>query len=103
MSALDLRMDMEKRVESPLHFCEHPTSMLLQVNVPERKLVLSEQAASIQEAAERLKVGQVVEGEVTRLVDYGAFVSIIDPESGEMQGANVSIQATLGHMAVSAP
>jgi predicted RNA-binding protein with RPS1 domain len=29
-----------------------------------------------------------VEGEVTRLVDYGAFVSIIDPESGEMQGAN---------------
>jgi predicted RNA-binding protein with RPS1 domain len=61
---------------------------IIQVNVPERKLVLSEQAASIQEAAARLEVGQVVEGEVTRLVDYGAFVSIIDPESGEMQGAN---------------
>jgi hypothetical protein len=60
----------------------------VQVNVPEGKLVLSERAAMTTQLASQLKAGDVVEGIVTRLVDYGAFVSLRSPD-GQMHGIEV--------------
>ena len=62
---------------------------VLQVNIPERDLILSEQATMVEALAGSLTNGDVVEGVVTRLMDYGAFVSLRSPDGG-MHGAVVS-------------
>ena len=62
--------------------------ILVQVNIPERQLILSEQATMVEELAASLNQGDVVEGIVTRVVDYGAFVSLRSPDGG-MHGAVV--------------
>ena len=62
---------------------------VLQVNIPERDLILSEQATMVEALAGSLNNGDVVEGVVTRLMDYGAFVSLRSPDGG-MHGAVVS-------------
>lgn len=49
---------------------------IIQVNVPERLLVLSERAANMADLLRTVKRGDVVEGTVQKLTDYGAFVSI---------------------------
>jgi len=55
------------------------------VNVLEGKLVLSERAAMLEAVAAALNPGDVVEGVVTRLADYGAFVSLRSPD-GNLHG-----------------
>ena len=60
----------------------------MQVNIPERQLILSEAATMVEELAASLNKGDVVEGIVTRVVDYGAFVSLRSPDGG-MHGAVV--------------
>lgn len=62
---------------------------LVQVNVPARELILSEQATIGEAMAATLTRGDVVEGVVTRVVDFGAFVSLKSPDGG-MHGAMVS-------------
>lgn len=67
---------------------------MVQVNIPERKLILSEQATMVEELAANLTSGDVVEGIVTRIMDYGAFVSLRSPDGG-MHGAVVSFLITV--------
>lgn len=60
------------------------------MNIPDRQLILSEQATMVEELAASLTEGDVVEGIVTRVVDYGAFVSLRSPDGG-MHGAVVRL------------
>jgi S1 RNA binding domain len=62
--------------------------MWLQVNVPERLLVLSERAANMADLLRTVKRGDVVEGTVQKLTDYGAFVSI-NAADGTQHGTDV--------------
>ena len=61
----------------------------MQVNIPDRQLILSEQATMVEELAASLNESDVVEGVVTRVMEYGAFVSLRSPDGG-MHGAVVS-------------
>ena len=47
--------------------------------------MLSERAAMLETVAAALNPGDVVEGVVSRLADYGAFVSLRSPD-GHMHG-----------------
>ena len=60
------------------------------MNVPKRDLILSETATMVEQLADRLQAGDVVDGVVTKLADFGAFVSIRSPDDGQMHGAVVS-------------
>ena len=60
----------------------------MQVNVPERLLVLSERAANMADLLRIVKRGDVVEGTVQKLTDYGAFVSI-NAADGTQHGTDV--------------
>ena len=60
----------------------------MQVNVPERLLVLSERAANMADLLRTVKRGDVVEGTVQKLTDYGAFVSI-NAADGTQHGTDV--------------
>lgn len=62
------------------------TTKIVEVNVPERRVVLSERAASLAKMVQRLVVGSVVEGVVSYVSDFGAFVMLKDPD-GELNGA----------------
>jgi ribosomal protein S1 len=62
----------------------------VQVNVPERLLVLSERAAYMADLSKTLKRGDVVEGTVQKLTDYGAFVSITAAD-GNQHGTDVRL------------
>lgn len=53
-------------------------------------MILSERAAIMDDAMGTLKAGDVVEATVRNLVPYGAFVSIKNPQSGELTGGHVS-------------
>lgn len=64
----------------------------LQVNIPERLLVLSERAAYMADLSKTLKQGDVVDGIVRNLTDYGAFVSI-RASDGSLHGTDVSTAA----------
>ena len=66
----------------------NPEPRALQVNVPERKLILSERAAMLGDLLASLSPGDVVEGVVTRLTDFGAFVSLVGAD-GKMHGTEV--------------
>eukprot|EP00884_Botryococcus_braunii_P011796 jgi/Botrbrau1/20617/Bobra.113_1s0043.1 len=61
------------------------SAKVVQVNKPEGKLVLSERAAMTSQLANQLKPGDIVDGIVTRLRDFGAFVSLRSPD-GRMHG-----------------
>ena len=51
-----------------------------------RKLILSERAASLASLAGAIAAGDVLTGVVTRLADYGAFVSLQSPGDGGLHG-----------------
>ncbi len=56
------------------------TVKVTQVVVPERRLICSEKAVMLERAAGSLKVGDVVEGEISSLHNFGAFVEISSPD-----------------------
>lgn len=56
--------------------------------MPERLLVLSERAANMADLLRTVKRGDVVEGTVQKLTDYGAFVSITAAD-GTQHGTDV--------------
>ena len=60
------------------------------MNVLEGKLVLSERAAMMEAVAAALNPGDMVEGVVTRLADYGAFVSLRSPD-GNLHGVEARV------------
>jgi predicted RNA-binding protein with RPS1 domain len=60
---------------------------VVQVDAARRKLILSERAACLGELAAAVAEGQVLAGVVTRLTDYGAFVSLQSPVDGGLHGA----------------
>ncbi|KAK9805682.1 hypothetical protein WJX72_011770 [[Myrmecia] bisecta] len=60
------------------------TCKVIQVDVEAKKFVLSERAALRGQLLTRMKPGQVVRGVVTRLVDYGAFVALVDKQGYKM-------------------
>ena len=66
------------------------TILITQVNVPERLLVLSERAAYMADLSRTLKRGDVVQGTVQKLTDYGAFVSITAAD-GNQHGTDVRL------------
>jgi ribosomal protein S1 len=55
------------------------TVKVTQVVVPERRLICSEKAVMLEQAASELKKGDVVEGEISSLHNFGAFVEISSP------------------------
>ncbi len=65
--------------------------MCWQVDVDSRTMILSERAAIMEDAMDKLKAGDVVEAVVRNLVPYGAFVSIKDPQTSELTGGHVSL------------
>ena len=60
---------------------------VVQVDAAGRKLILSERAASLASLAGAIAAGDVLTGVVTRLCDYGAFVSLQSPGDGGLHGA----------------
>ena len=55
------------------------TVKVTQVVVPERRLICSEKAVMLERAAGSLKRGDVVEGEISSLHNFGAFVELSSP------------------------
>jgi len=64
--------------------------MCWQIDVDSRTMILSERAAIMEDAMDKLKAGDVVDAVVRNLVPYGAFVSIKDPQTSELTGGHVS-------------
>ncbi|GAB4814294.1 hypothetical protein N2152v2_001340 [Parachlorella kessleri] len=62
---------------------------IAQINVPERRLVCSERAAMLDELAGRVKPGDVLEGRVTAIRDFGAFLEVKPQEDAEAYGPEV--------------
>lgn len=60
---------------------------VVQVVVPEQRLICSEKAAMLDEAATELKPGDMVAGKVVSLHSFGAFVEIMEPQA--MAGVEV--------------
>lgn len=52
---------------------------IVEVSQPERSLILSERDVVIEQGLERLRAGEVVQGVVTAMRNFGAFVSIANP------------------------
>jgi predicted RNA-binding protein with RPS1 domain len=74
LSSIDKALWTEKLVGRPI------TVKVTQVVVPERRLICSEKAVMLENAASKLKVGDVIEGQVASLHTFGAFVEIAKPE-----------------------
>ena len=55
---------------------------VLQVNAAGKQLIVSERAACVADLASSVAPGDVLAGVVTRLADYGAFVSLQSPDGG---------------------
>jgi len=56
---------------------------IIDLNIQEKKLIVSEKAAEekkLKKALEKYKVGDVIEGKVTGIVDFGVFVKFNDLE-----------------------
>lgn len=53
------------------------TVKVTQVVVPERRLICSEKAAMLDRAAEAMQQGEVIEGRVVSLHEFGAFVEVM--------------------------
>lgn len=60
---------------------------VVQVVVPERRLVCSEKAARLDEVAAGVAAGDVIEGRISSLHDFGAFIEVIEP--AKFAGAEV--------------
>ncbi len=60
-------------------------------------MILSERAAIMEDAMDKLKAGDVVDAVVRNLVPYGAFVSIKDPQTSELTGGHVSLLLLMFH------
>lgn len=60
----------------------------VQVNVPGRQLILSERAAYMSDFVQTLKKGDVVEGVISKLTDFGAFLSMKGAD-GALHGSEV--------------
>lgn len=56
------------------------TVKVTQVVVPERRLICSEKAVMLEKAASMLKKGDVIEGVISSLHNFGAFVEISSPK-----------------------
>lgn len=56
------------------------TVKVTQVVVPERRLICSEKAVMLEKAASTLKKGDVIEGVISSLHNFGAFVEISSPK-----------------------
>lgn len=69
---------------------QHLTTPPTQVNVIDRRVVVSEKAAAGAVLAQRVEVGDVLEGYVTYVSDFGAFVVLNDP-AGKVAGAEVCV------------
>ena len=54
-------------------------------------MILSEREAIMDEAIHQVQPGSTVTAVVRNLVPYGAFVSIKDPETGDLSGGHVSL------------
>eukprot|EP00890_Picochlorum_soloecismus_P005255 jgi/Picsp_1/5730/NSC_03089-R1_protein len=74
LSSIDKSLWTEKLVGRPI------TVKVTQVVVPERRLICSEKAVMLENAASKLKIGDVIEGQVASLHTFGAFVEIAKPE-----------------------
>ena len=61
-----------------------------QVEPDTRTMILSEREAIMDSAIHKVQPGSVVTAVVRNLVPYGAFVSIKDPETGDLSGGHVS-------------
>lgn len=64
----------------------------------EEKLILSEKAKEnkkIKEILEKYKVGDIVEGEITGVVDFGAFVKFSPPKAFKKEGSVGSLEGLI--------
>ncbi|KAA6427605.1 MAG: ribosomal S1-like RNA-binding domain-containing [Trebouxia sp. A1-2] len=61
---------------------------VVSVDVDSRTMILSERAAIMEDAMDKLKAGDIVDAVVRNLVPYGAFVSIKDPQTSELTGGH---------------
>lgn len=62
---------------------------IFDINQEEEKLILSEKAqefSNLREVLKNLKKGSIVDGEVSGIVDFGAFVKFPPPSSGRAEG-----------------
>jgi len=75
LSSIDKSLWTEKLVGRPI------TVKVTQVVVPERRLICSEKAVMLENAASNLKIGDIIEGQVASLHTFGAFVEIAKPEA----------------------
>ena len=64
--------------------------VLLQVDVPNKRLRLSEKPVAMDELLSRVKAGNVADGIVTGIANSVVYVSVRDPETGRFEGASVS-------------
>lgn len=55
-------------------------AQVIEVDAPARRLVVSERHAARKQRLQALQPGQVWEGTVAALTDYGAFVDLLTPE-----------------------
>lgn len=53
-------------------------------------MILSEREAIMDDAINKVQPGSTVTAVVRNLVPYGAFISIKDPETGDLSGGHVS-------------
>ena len=74
----------------PLIICAEGSLMLLQVDVPNKRLRLSEKPVAMDELLSRVKAGNVADGIVTGIANSVVYVSVRDPETGRFEGASVS-------------
>lgn len=66
------------------------TQLCQQVEPDTRTMILSEREAIMDSAIHKVQPGSVVTAVVRNLVPYGAFVSIKDPNTGDLSGGHVS-------------
>ena len=64
--------------------------MLLQVDVPNKRLRLSEKPVAMDELLSRVRPGNVADGIITGIANSVVYVSLRDPETGRFEGASVS-------------
>ncbi len=68
---------------------------ILDIDREEEKLILSEKALKfsvLKKAFKDLKVGMVVDGEITGVVDFGAFIKFLLPDENKVVGSNNLIE-----------
>lgn len=66
-------------------------------------MILSEREAIMDDAVHKVQPGSTVTAVVRNLVPYGAFISIRDPETGDLSGGHVSVVVYMYHYIVAEP